>query len=185
MDVVDTSRYRIPALSAENYYMWAHKMDFVLRSKGVWGIVSGREIAPTDETKLKLYERRRDVALTIIILTIDDSRNASVITLRDLQCVWHTLRGIYATASEARIDVSLSQYHIMKIEAIEKLMTYINRLSEVENKLAAVGHIVTDSEKRKALLRGLQEEYSTMVGVIRAWNKSYYDSITVLVTQEA
>ena len=185
MDTVDTSRYRVPALTADNYFMWSHKVELILRGKGLWDIVSGKETAPSDDTERTNYERRRDVALTNIILTIDDSCIAAVITLRDPKEVWDTLKKMYKTVSEARIDAYIVQFQQLKMKPTEKVMEYINRLSVIENKLAGVGHTIPSSDKRRTLLRGLRKEFPITAGIVKATDKDFNEAVAALVTQEA
>ena len=71
-ELIDTSRFRIPALKDDNYFTWCHKMEFVLRSKGLWDIVEGTEPKPTDAAQILRFKRRKHTALSHIILTIDD-----------------------------------------------------------------------------------------------------------------
>ena len=49
----------------------------------------------------------------------------------------------------------------------EKIMEYVNRLVEVENNLAGVGHVLCEKDKIRNLLRGMREEFEA-AKVIRA-----------------
>ena len=130
-EIVDTSRYRVASLTLVNYYLSAHNMEFILRAKGVWRIVAENERPPSDAAHLERYERRRDLALTNIVLTIDDPISASVITLRDPNKVWETLRILFSTVSEARVDSYMSQYQNAHMEEGEKVLQFTNRLNDV------------------------------------------------------
>lgn len=184
-DFVDTTRFRIPILKDDNYFTWCHKMEFVLRSKGLWDIVNGTETAPTTTAELPSFRRRRDTALSHIIITIDDSCSAAVITLRDPKEVWNTLKEMYKAVSEARVDAYLAHFQLMKMDPSETVMSYANRLTNMVNKLAAVGHSIPESDKKRVLLRGLREEYSVTVGVVRVTRKKFSEAIADLTTQEA
>lgn len=93
-DTVDTSRYRVQPLSSDNYFLWSRKMEIILRSKGLWNIVSGTELEPTADEEKPKYQRRKDVALTNLLLTIDDYCLAPVINLKDLCCMDKTERHV-------------------------------------------------------------------------------------------
>lgn len=73
----------------------------------------------------------------------------------------------------------------MRMAADEKVINYVNRLKAPENKLAEIGHIVGEDEKRRALLKGLREKFSITAAVIRATEKAVNQAISELVTFEA
>ena len=61
---MDIAPRKMKPLSAVNYSIWSKKMQLLLRGKGPWNIVCGKETAPA-ETKVEEhanYTRRRDVA---------------------------------------------------------------------------------------------------------------------------
>ena len=108
-ELIDTSRYRFPALTADNYFIWSHKLEVVLLGKGFWGIIEGTEQEPEAIAEKAMFIRRRDMALTNILLTIDDTCNAAFITLRDPRQVWDKLASMYKKVLDARIDAFLVQ----------------------------------------------------------------------------
>ena len=67
------------------------------------------------------FERRREIALTNLILAIDDSCSAAVITLREPAEVWKKLKQMYETVSGTRIDAYLAQLHGVKMLQREKV----------------------------------------------------------------
>lgn len=164
-------------------------MELVLRGKGLWDIVIGTETTPegdnTSSEALSKFKRRRDVAVSTNLLTIEDSCSASVINLRDPKVIWEHLKDTFQATSKASIDTYLTQYQSMRMTGDEKVMSYVNRLKILENKLAEIGHIVDDDEKRRALLKGLREEFSVTAAVIRATEKGIGKAIGELVTFEA
>lgn len=87
-------------------------MELVLRGKGLWEIGTGDEIFPaepgTTTENLNKFNRRRDVAVTTILLTIEDTCSASVINLRDPKVIWDTLKDTFQTTSKASIDTYLT-----------------------------------------------------------------------------
>lgn len=64
-----------------------------------------------------LFQRRRDIALTTILLTIDDAYSATVIDQRDPEKIWQELRDMYHAISLASVDTYLSQYQDIKMKS--------------------------------------------------------------------
>ena len=148
-DTVDMSRHRIERLSPKNYYLWSKKLELVLQGKGLWGIVSGEELPPPEERPedLKKFQRRKDTALSDVLLSIEDASSAAVIHLRNPKNVWDELKKTYQAVSEAAVDSLLVQYQAMKMRSRENVSKYVNRLIQLENKLAAIGKTIAKDEK--------------------------------------
>lgn len=92
-DLFELSKLRVPLLNSGNYFIWSRKLELVLRGKGLWELVKGEEIVPNvDSTEWKPYDRRKDIALSTILLLVNESCIAHVIEMRDPQEVWKALR---------------------------------------------------------------------------------------------
>ena len=185
-DAGEPMRYQIEKLSPDNYFLWSRKIELVLRSKGLWGIVSGDERKPSEDKteELAKFNRRKDLALSHLLLTIDNACSAAVIDFKEPKKVWEELKEIYQAVSVASVDSYLVTYQAIQMQRNEKVMEYVNRLIEVENRLAAIGKPVEKEEKKRALLRGLTDDFSVPAQVIRAMAKTRSEAIGMLVTHE-
>ncbi|KAI0559809.1 gag-polypeptide of LTR copia-type [Gracilaria domingensis] len=185
--LVDIQKVKLPVLNSSNYFMWSKKIQLVLKSKGLWSIVSGVEQAPdiTDDVAHKRFSRRRDTALSTILLLVDESCVAPVLEMDEPHEVWATLRDQYQSVSQASRDSLLDTYQAMKMKTEETVLQFRARLSELESHLGCVGYAVSDSEKLRALLRGLKPEYDVTAEVIRGMDKSLPDGIALLIAKEA
>lgn len=181
---IDTNRYKVPVLTADNYYIWSHKMELLLRGRRLWDIADGSEQEPEESSAHARYIRRRDIALTNIVFSIDDRCNAAVITLREPHAVWKKLSTMYEKVLEARFDALMSLLQKTKMRSDERMMGYVNCITELENKLAGVGHMIEETEKKRVLLRGLLEEFHVTAEVIRATELSFDGAFSRLVTTE-
>lgn len=59
----------------------------------------------------------------------------------------------------------------------EKVMQYVNRVINVQNKLTAVGHAVTPAERKCVMLPRIRTEFAVITGLIRATGKTIQESI--------
>ena len=84
--------------------------------------------------------QRRDVALTDILLSIEDSCRHALINVEDPKYMWDKLQVMKKGVSDASIDTYLLKLQDFKMGANENVMCYVNRLMELENDLASVGH---------------------------------------------
>ena len=82
------------------------------------------------------------------------------------------------------MDAFITQLQAIKMNATEKIMDFVNRIKTLENKLAAVGYTVDADEKRRVLLRGVREEYSIPVQVIRSIGLGFDKATSDLIVFE-
>ena len=137
-----------------------------------------------DDIKWEKFIRRRDIALSTIFLTINYSCSSTVIKLRDPYAIWKKLQQLFEKVSEARIDSYLVEFQSLKMPGFEKAMDFVNRLILIENKLAAVGHAIPVEKKRRVFLRGIRDEFSVAVQVIRSTGVSFEKAVADLVIFE-
>ena len=112
------------------------------------------------------FSRLRDTALSSILLSIDDSCISPVIRMRNPTDFWKTLRAMFEKVSEARTDAYLTQLQRLKMNDNEKVMELVNRQTNLENKLVAVGHTLSAEEKPRTFLRALRPEFKVAVQVV-------------------
>lgn len=134
---VDTSRFKNDALCSDSYFMWCCKVQLVLCAKGERIIVSENRGAP-DEISVDAikgdFEKRRDVALTTILLSIGNLCVGSVIDLKDSIEVWTRLQELYQTVFRDRTDTLLEHYQYIRMKPSESVMSYVNCISVLEKK---------------------------------------------------
>lgn len=183
---VDIALQKIQPLSSTNYSVWSKKLKLLLRGKGLWTIVTGIERLPpeTDSSAFLLYTQRKDVALTDVILYIEDKCSHTVINLDGPHLVREKLQEMYKGVSDACINTCLERLQNMKMEEDGKAMEYVNRLVEIENDLAGLGHILDEKDKIRSLLRGLREVLEVTDKVIRAMEMSSTKAVSELVIEE-
>lgn len=140
---VDIARHRIQSFNATNYSLWSKNMQLLLRDKGLWGVLSDDEIEPPCETQKKDYRafvHWRDVALTDILLSTENSCNHSVINLDDLKSVWDKLHEMCKNASGSCIHTCLLRMQNLNMENNEKVMSHVNGLASLQNNCVAISH---------------------------------------------
>lgn len=89
---LEVSKLWLPLLNSDNYFMWCRKLELVLRGKGLWQIASEEEGEPSRESEnWKSLCRRKDIALSTVLLLVDESCIAQVIDKKDPCKVWKEL----------------------------------------------------------------------------------------------
>lgn len=104
--------------------------------------------------------------------------------LEDPAIVWEKVQEMYQGVSNACLDNYLLKLEDLKMWTNVKIMWYANRLVEVENELAMIRNSFTETEKRRALPRGLRKEFPVTARVIRASDMKFSNAISELVIEE-
>ena len=178
----DPFRMRVQSLNAHNYYVWSNEMEILLRGKGLWQFVCEPDASDDGSNE---NSRKRDLALAYLMMSIDASCKGSVMTLRNPFEVWQKLKASYQAVSEAAIDAKLTKLQQMRMDPEEPVMKYTNKIENLVNELAAAGHPISSLEKKRALLRGLREEFSVVAQVIRTTGKDYDEAVSQLIIHES
>lgn len=80
--------------------MWSRKIQLILESKGVWKIISGEEEASA-KLDMDSYERRNDIALTTLLLSIEESVLRRVFSNEEPCKAWETVQEVFQTVSQS------------------------------------------------------------------------------------
>lgn len=67
----------------------------------------------------------------------------------------------------------------------DPVIQYSNTIENLLNQLSAAGHIFPNLEKKRAILRGLRDEFSVMSQVIRIAGKEYDEVLSQLIIDES
>ena len=160
-------------------------MKLILKGKGLRQIVTATEKEPAEATNKDRYLQRKDQALKKILLAIDDRFIDPIINIKEPSEVWEKLKDTYESVSKAHLDAYIAQLQVIRMKSTEKIMDLVNLIKTLENKLESIGHIVEPDETRRILLRGVREENSIYVQVIRSSGLSFNKAGSGLITFEA
>ena len=161
-------------------------MKLVLLTKGAWKIVTGSETHPdkANQEEMVKFHRKSDTALAAFLPSVSNECSASVVDMEDPKQVWDTLKAQLNAVSSAAVDTYLERYQSIQMEHGEGVMQYVNRLTDLENRLAAIGNPVSREEKRRSILRGLDADFDTVSDMIQELDKDRSASIGILITKE-
>lgn len=78
---------KVEMINAHNYFKWSNEMEIFLRGKGLWKLVCpGTSDGSTEN------QRKTDLALAYILTSINKSCKENLMTLRNPEELWGTLR---------------------------------------------------------------------------------------------
>lgn len=117
-------------------------------SKGLWNIVEGSVSKPPEGSKkIEKFQRRRENALSTILIPVHDSLVAPVKEMRDRKLVWRNLKNQHQAVSRTSRDGLLDRHQARKMKPEETVLRFRDRHSELEYQLEGIRYIIYEVEQ--------------------------------------
>lgn len=123
--------------------------------------------------------------LSSILTSVNSSCKALIRQTRCPRPSWNTLEETFKSVSEAKIDTKLSQLQAMILKKGERIVEYLSRILGLVAGLENAGHVVTEVEKKTALLRGMPKDCDMTVETMLSLKQSYFETVSKLIVRES
>ena len=157
-------------LGVSNYYTWQLKMKAILRRENVWELTE-HHVTPaifpavvlgTQYTENSM-RKAKNLALSGIQLSVADCLLGFVANFTDPALCWEALRLKYSSGNQSHRLLLSNQLHALKMAEGSSMEDYVNRATDLKNKLLAIGDTVSDQTICQLLLNGLPRSYEGVV----------------------
>lgn len=162
------SKYSITKLNGENYFIWKYKLKLLLIEKGVWSNVNGERPSPVTAE----WTRNDEKAQSTIGLNVDDMQIHLIRDCVSAKDAWKTLKNFYEK------DTPSNRLHIVRKIMTSKLEEggdaekHITTMTELFQRLYALGNMDPEFFKSAALLGSLPESYDSLIIALEARTNS-------------
>lgn len=185
-------------LDASNYLLWRVQIESVMEANGFYGYLDGSiEPPPT-----QICDTQGDLVLNpaYSLWRLIDSQLKSCLTaslsqitlpyvlgLRSAHQIWISLSNRYNSLSETHVQELKDQlYNLSKTASID---SYIDKIKELAQKLAAAGSPIQDDELVFRTLHGLPKAFNGLKTVVRAvrargYSLSFDEVVTMLKSED-
>ena len=169
------TKYSIDKLNGDNYLVWATQVQLVLESKGLWKYVADVMEVDADGTTSEASgpssniqrEQEARQAMAEIILNIESKYVVSVLNKKTPREVWNTLKDMNSSQARASQTTLRRKLLCLKKKETQTIQEYANVIADIENQLAASEFLLSEFDKKFALLQGLPQEYDTIRTYLR------------------
>ncbi|KAJ0550750.1 putative RNA-directed DNA polymerase [Helianthus annuus] len=164
-------------LSSANYLVWRTHMRLLLSIHKLSSHIDGSSSPPSETTTVDgksapnpefvTWTESDQKAALLILSSLTEEAAAEVLGLNRAKEIWSALENLYSNASAERVQNlrdSLSQLQ----KGTSSVTEFSSRFKLLCEKLAAIGHPVTESDKLHWFLRGLGPSYEIFSTAIRA-----------------
>ena len=165
----ESTKVLIKPLNGSNYATWKVQCKMALIKDGLWGIVDGKENAPTNEEQIPKYALRRDRALATIVLSVEPT----LLYLlgpdpEDPAEVWKKLAGQFQKNTWSNKLTLHKKLYDLKLEDGQSVQKHLKALTEIFDELAIIGDPLDDESKVVHALASLPESYDMLVTALEA-----------------
>ena len=116
---------------------------------GLWGTVSGSEIAPSgeDADRLSKFTARRDQALATIVLAVEPSLLYLIGDPEDPVVVWKKLQDQFQKKTWANKLALRRKLHSLQLRDGNSVQDHVKAMIELFNELAIVGDVIEEEDR--------------------------------------
>jgi hypothetical protein len=112
---------------------------------------------------LDLHETKEDKAQRIILDGVKDHPIPHLAEKKIAKEMWDALKNLFETKNENRKMALKAKLHDTKMDKEESVSSYLTRVAQVKDELAAVGEVILDSELVRIALNGFTKDWEVFV----------------------
>ena len=159
----------VVSLNDSNYGMWKIQCRMALMKEGLWGIVSGTEVAPaqSEADKFTKFVTRRDKALAIIVLFIDPSLLYLLGDPEDPKVVWKKLADQFQKKTWANKLALRRRLNNLKLRG-DSVQKHVKESTEIFNDSSVISAAMDEEYKVVTLLARLPDSFDMLVTALEA-----------------
>ena len=156
-------------LKGTNYSTWKVQCRMALM-KGLWNIVTKKEVAPRDETSKEYatFMNRYNRALATIVLTVDPTLLYLLGEPDSPVTVWEKLAGQFQKKTWANKLTLRRKLYSLRLKEKDSVHDHIKAMTEIFNELSVIGVEMSEEDRVVHLLASLPDSYSTLVTALEA-----------------
>jgi hypothetical protein len=164
MEMAVCIRYEDRLDGISNYLQWKVRMSAILKENKIWSFVSTIVVVPSaNSIALDLHEVKEAKAQRLILDGMKDDLIPHLVEKKIAKEMWDALKNLYEAKNENRKMALKEKLHNTKMGKGESVSSYITRVAEVKDELAAVGEVISNSELVRIALKGFTKEWEVFV----------------------
>ncbi len=168
----------------DNYDAWSYKARLHLIKNQLWKYVV--EDPPTEDNKKVEFERKSQLALAALGLTIEDTYTASIRSITSPKELWQHLEQKYRPKAGLTAFALRKQFLTMRMLSNETMSQYLERVAVCWHRLREQGQEIPEFEYCLAVHIGLPDQYSNAVTNLqqRGTSLNKFDNDQTLIQEE-
>jgi len=163
MSSAEESMFKIERLNRDNFRKWKFNVKMLLMHQGLFEIVDGTAVKPTEAKAVNAYNMRDAKALSTICLSIEEDLKNLVLDCPTAKDAWDTISSNFEPMTRARIASLRTEFMNIRLIKQEPMSVFIGRLLRAAQELQLAGKTVPDDEIAYQMLSQLPSNYDNVV----------------------
>ena len=159
----------VPKMSNYNntFVVWKFAMEAYLVRHKLWPVVSGElRLEDVPEKKKALWFDMDQLAFVALLEGIKPELTSMLMKCGTSHEIWKKLEDHFQHVSSSNVSYYRTLYFTYKMKQNHTLAEHLQALQELEMQLAGMGVVVSDDERRTALLESLPRTYQSVTNMI-------------------
>uniref|UniRef100_A0A1X7U4T2 DUF4219 domain-containing protein n=1 Tax=Amphimedon queenslandica TaxID=400682 RepID=A0A1X7U4T2_AMPQE len=147
--MAESDRWSIDKLNSSNWMTWKFQLKHLLLSKGLWDIVTGKEVLKENPTIAQEAEfrSRSQKAISTIVMSTESSQLYLVTLYKKPVGAWKALGDHFEGDTLVNKLMLKKQYFHMEMKEGTSMEEHIKRMKELMDRLAALNAPVTEEDQ--------------------------------------
>jgi len=171
-----------PKLDATNFNGWKQKITLTLKTRRLWGIVSGTEKKP--EANATSWEERDQDALAQIVLNISDAHLSITSDVSTSANAWKAILAEFQPKSLIAQAVATQAFWDLKYTDGADMRAHVNRLRELQDEAVAAGATMADETLVMRIIASLPPSWNPLIGSLDHSKMTSNDLIARLLSED-
>ena len=169
-----SNEVKIEKLNGTNYQSWKFNAKLVLMERGLWGLVTGDEVAPvtTDEDKkvkeVKEFNLRAQKAYSLIALALNKNLQVHVSNTVNPKTAWEILEKHFNFVSVTETVRVNRAFFAASMEEGGDVMEHITRMIGLQERLREMGETIDSKKFATVMLGSLPDSYDNFLTSLNA-----------------
>lgn len=151
-------------LNGKNWASWKFQISVILKSKKLYGVVTGDETKPENADSVQVYEEKDCKAQEIIVTRVNENVLTYLSSCHTSSEMWKKLFTLYEPSSQVSVHLVQQKFFNMSFE--EPVMKFISNIEEVCSQLRNFNEAPSEKMIITKILLTLPEKYRHFVS---AW----------------
>ena len=175
---------RYPILNGDNYLHWKFRMEYNLRSRKLWAVVSWDKKRPLDEEEGRKWDDLDEEARQVIVMTVNDNQNSYLFDETLAKGMWDRLKDAYQEVSVSNRLRLKSAFNTYRKDPAHTISQHVSKVKELVQQLKAVGVTVAKEDVILILLDSLPEDYRIVKSSLKSQRDLTVEQVCARLREE-
>lgn len=165
---MENSNHNIKLKGKENWYIWKFQTSIILKAKGVFEIVTGKQKKPENERneeRVREWVKKDTKAQEILVMGMEEAPMTHIINCESSEEMWEKLLVVYEQKSEISIHLAQQKFFNLKYEG-EGISQFLSKIDDIKIQLKQLDEELSDNMVMTKILMALPNNFKHFVS---AW----------------